>query len=298
MSDAGDERRAERESLTREVRQRLESLRRAGLQHIPACPVVVSTPRIVTARLVESPTPSEPARIVEPPKAPTPKPAVPVAPRPAALPAASLFGKDEAESPVVPAMERPALLEALRVEVAGCTRCAVLAASRTQTVFGVGSPNARLMFIGEAPGADEDRTGEPFVGKAGQLLNDMITKGMGLARADVYIANVLKSRPPNNRDPLPDEVANCLPYLERQIAIVRPEYLCILGKVAASTLLETALPLSRLRGRWHRFRGIATVVTYHPAFLLRTPASKKEAWDDLQMLMKAMGITPPGRKKG
>ena len=117
------------------------------------------------------------------------------------------------------------------------------------------------MFIGEAPGADEDRTGRPFVGRAGVLLTDMITKGMGLDRDDVYIANVLKSRPPENRDPLPDEVAHCLPYLERQIAIIRPEFLCLLGKLAASTLLETALPMGRLRGNWHRYRGIPAVVT-------------------------------------
>ena len=116
------------------------------------------------------------------------------------------------------------------------------------------------MFIGEAPGADEDRLGVPFVGRAGTLLTDMITKGMGLARGDVYIANILKSRPPENRTPLPDEVAHCLPYLERQIAIIRPEFLCLLGKTAVSALLETALPMGRLRGRWHRYRGIPTVV--------------------------------------
>jgi DNA polymerase len=210
---------------------------------------------------------------------------------------AGLFGDMEMDSPVVPPEERPGQLAAMALEVAACTRCPHLASTRTKTVFGVGSPTARLMFIGEAPGADEDRTGVPFVGRAGQLLTDMITKGMGLARDDVYIANVLKSRPPENRNPLPDEVVNCLPYLERQIAIVRPEFICMLGKVAASALLETALPLGRLRGRWHRFRGIPAIVTYHPAYLLRNPAGKKDAWEDLQMLMKAMGITPPSRKK-
>jgi DNA polymerase len=153
------------------------------------------------------------------------------------------------------------------------------------------------MFVGEAPGADEDRTGVPFVGRAGQLLTDMITKGMGLAREEVYIANILKSRPPENRTPEPAEIANCLPYLERQIEIIRPEFLCLLGKVSASTLLDTALPLARLRGKWHRFRGIPTVVTYHPAYLLRNPVDKKKAWDDLQILMKAMGLTPPDRRK-
>jgi DNA polymerase len=125
----------------------------------------------------------------------------------------------------------------------------------------------------------------------------MITKGMGLARGDVYIANILKSRPPENRTPMPDEVAHCLPYLERQIAIVRPEFLCLLGKTAVSALLETALPMGRLRGRWHRYRGIPTVITWHPAYLLRNPAAKREAWDDLQMLMQAMGLKAPDRKR-
>jgi DNA polymerase len=211
----------------------------------------------------------------------------------------SLFGDDDVlETPVVPLAERPALLAALKAEVACCRRCPQLAAARTQTVFGTGSPEARLMFIGEAPGAEEDRTGEPFVGRAGQLLTDMITKGMGLTRGEVYIANILKSRPPENRNPLPDEVAHCLPYLERQIAIIRPEYICLLGATAAQALLETALSVGRLRGRWHRYRGIPTVVTYHPAYLLRNPASKKDAWEDLQMLMRAMGLRPPERKRG
>ncbi len=207
-----------------------------------------------------------------------------------------MFDEPVLDVPPVDPLERPAQLATLAAEVAVCARCPHLAASRTQTVFGTGSPTARLMFIGEAPGADEDRTGQPFVGRAGVLLTDMITKGMGLARADVYIANILKSRPPENRDPLPDEVAHCLPYLERQIAIVRPEFLCLLGRIAAQTLLETALPMSRLRGKWHRYQGISTVVTYHPAYLLRNPAAKKDAWEDLQMLMQAMGLKPPGRK--
>ncbi len=153
------------------------------------------------------------------------------------------------------------------------------------------------MFIGEAPGADEDRTGEPFVGRAGQLLTDMITKGMGLTREEVYIANILKSRPPENRNPLPDEIANCLPFLERQLAVIRPQFICMLGKVAAGTLLQTALPMNKLRGRWHQYRGIPAIATYHPSYLLRTPAAKKDAWEDLQLLMKAMGIAPPSRKK-
>ena len=153
------------------------------------------------------------------------------------------------------------------------------------------------MFVGEAPGADEDRTGLPFVGAAGQLLTDMITKGMGLTRDEVYIANILKSRPPGNRNPLADEIKNCLPFLEQQIAIIRPEFICMLGKVAASSLLVTSLPVGKLRGKWHRYRGIASIVTYHPSYLLREPSAKKSAWEDLQMLMQAMGLKVPSRKK-
>lgn len=304
MSDVSDGQQAEMGALARELRQRLESLRRAGISHIPVAAELPPMTRPVVVRSVE-PTPrpeiETPPAIIAIPEQVSPRPirpSRPPDPTPAPVPIASLFGDQEVDTAAVAPEERPARLEELRAEVAGCTKCPMLAATRTQTVFGVGSPTARLMFIGEAPGADEDRTGVPFVGRAGQLLTDMITKGMGLTRDEVYIANILKSRPPENRNPLPDEVANCLPYLERQIAIVSPEFICMLGKVAASTLLETSLSLGKLRGRWHRYRGIPAVVTYHPAFLLRNPASKKEAWDDLQMLMKAMGIKPPQKKNG
>jgi len=298
MSDVTDEPRTDRDRLTRAVRQRLESLRRAGIDRIPSPPVLTAVARPVTSQPVAPaprPEPEAPAAKITPPPQEPPRPPRPAAVPTPALPAASLFGEQEIENPAVPPGERPARLEELRAEVAACTKCPLLASTRTQTVFGVGSPAARLMFIGEAPGADEDRTGVPFVGKAGQLLTDMITKGMGMTREDVYIANILKSRPPENRNPLPEEIVNCRPFLDRQIGIVRPEFLCVLGKVAASTLLETALPLGKLRGRWHRYRGIPAVVTYHPAFLLRTPSFKKDAWDDLQMLMKAMGLKPPAR---
>jgi DNA polymerase len=269
--------------LIRAVRQRLESLSRAGVDRIPVLELPDPPPLAAPPPVEEAaPEPPEPARRTV---------------APAIMPAASLFGEFEMGEPAVPASERPARLAALAAEVATCHLCPHLAASRTQTVFGVGSPNARLMFIGEAPGVEEDRLGEPFVGRAGKLLTDMITKGMGLERAEVYIANILKSRPPENRDPQPDEVAHCLPYLERQITIIRPEFLCLLGRISAQTLLETALPMGRLRGKWHRYRGIATLVTYHPAYLLRNPAAKKDAWEDLQMLMLAMGIDPAARKK-
>jgi DNA polymerase len=151
------------------------------------------------------------------------------------------------------------------------------------------------MFIGEAPGADEDRQGKPFVGRAGQLLTDMITKGMGLTREQVYIANVLKCRPPENRQPTLTESANCRGYLEEQIAVIRPEFLCLLGRTAATALLDTTLSMGMLRGRWHTYRGIRTLVTYHPSYLLRTPSAKKDAWEDLQILMKEMGLKIPSK---
>lgn len=217
----------------------------------------------------------------------------------AAAPSASLFEATGFDTPMIPVELRPALLSAAAAEVARCTRCPHLAATRTQTVFGCGSPAARLMFIGEAPGADEDRQGIPFVGRAGQLLTDMITKGMGLRREDVYIANVLKCRPPDNRTPTLEEAARCSSYLEHQIDVVRPEFLCLLGKSAAMGVLgvDASTSLGRLRGRWHRYRGIRTLVTYHPSYLLRTPAAKKDAWEDLQILMKEMGLAVPARKR-
>jgi DNA polymerase len=167
-----------------------------------------------------------------------------------------------------------------------------LAESRTQTVFGVGNPEARLAFLGEAPGADEDRQGEPFVGRAGQLLTKII-EACTLRREDVYILNVLKCRPPGNRNPLPDEVSACRGFYERQLEIIRPEFICCLGSVAATTLLDTNQSIGRLRGKWHDWRGTPVLATYHPAYLLRNPAAKKNVWDDMKMLMREMGIAIP-----
>jgi uracil-DNA glycosylase family 4 len=275
----------ERQTLIRSVRQRLESLARAGVDRIALPDVLPTAPRKSRPK-VETPV-LTPIAVATPP--------API--RTAPIVTASLFEEPTIDEPMLAPGDRPAALATLASEVSVCVRCPQLATSRTQTVFGTGSPTARLMFIGEAPGADEDRTGQPFVGRAGALLTDMITKGMGLTRDEVYIANILKSRPPENRTPLPDEVAHCLPYLERQLAIIRPEFLCLLGKTAVSALLETSLPMNRLRGRWHRYRGIPTVVTWHPAYLLRNPAAKRETWDDLQLLMLAMGLKVPDRKK-
>jgi len=255
QSDEGLQHRA-----VRVVKQRLENLQRAGATHLakPRRRAVEAKPRgaetACSAPIVES------------------------------------TRQDELITPaLMPAGERPTALEIIRREVAACTRCAELASSRTQTVFGVGNPNARICFFGEAPGADEDRQGEPFVGRAGQLLTKMI-QACGLKREDVYILNVLKCRPPGNRNPLPDEVTNCRGYFERQLAIVRPEVICCLGAVAAKSLLCTEQSIGKLRGRFHDSQGIPVVCTYHPAYLLRNPAAKVDAWEDLKMMMRRLGV--------
>jgi DNA polymerase len=173
-------------------------------------------------------------------------------------------------------------------EVKDCPKCIQLVRSRTQTVFGVGNIDAELVFVGEAPGADEDKQGEPFVGAAGQLLNKIIT-ACNMKREEIYIANVLKCRPPGNRTPQADEVAHCRGYLDRQLAIIRPRFICCLGSVAAQTLLNTTNSIGRLRKMIHDYQGMKLVATYHPAYLLRNPAAKKDVWEDMKMLMKAMG---------
>lgn len=180
----------------------------------------------------------------------------------------------------------------LAARVAGCTRCA-LHKSRTQTVFGVGRRDARLFVIGEAPGADEDRQGEPFVGRAGQLLNAML-RAIGLPRSEVYIANILKCRPPGNRDPQPEEASSCTPYLSQQIALVQPRVLLAVGRIAAQWLLQTDTPIGRLRGRVSSYgeRNTPLVVTYHPAYLLRSPLDKAKAWTDLCLVKDLLSQSP------
>jgi DNA polymerase len=180
--------------------------------------------------------------------------------------------------------------------VAGCTRCAELVATRTQTVFGVGLLDPPLCFIGEAPGADEDRQGEPFVGQAGQLLNRIIA-ACGLRRDEVYICNIIKCRPPGNRPPLPSEAGNCREYLDRQLQLVRPRFLCALGATAANNLLNTRAGIGKLRGRFYEYQGIPVLCTYHPAALLpgRSPQLKKEVWEDMKMLLARMGRPIPGK---
>jgi uracil-DNA glycosylase len=198
-----------------------------------------------------------------------------------------------------------AALKLIREDLGDCTRCKLHKQGRKQIVFGVGNQRAELVFVGEGPGADEDAQGEPFVGRAGQLLNNMI-RAMGLRREDVYIANIVKCRPPGNRTPERDECETCSPFLMRQIAVIKPKVIVALGAVAAKNLLAINAPMSELRGRFYDFKpagvrtdsawpGARLAVTYHPAFLLRDPRQKGEAWKDLQMVMKYLGIEPPKR---
>jgi uracil-DNA glycosylase family 4 len=190
----------------------------------------------------------------------------------------------------------PSDLGALREIVAACTRCAELSSKRTNIVFGVGDPKAELMFIGEAPGADEDREGEPFVGRAGELLTKII-QAMGYKRSEVYIANILKCRPPNNRVPLPDESANCKPYLRKQIELIRPKVIVTLGATALRGLLGVETAISATRGQWRLYEDIAVMPTFHPAYLLRNPAAKREVWTDMKAVMAKLGRELPPQPK-
>ena len=211
---------------------------------------------------------------------PPPAPTIQAAPKPSEPPPPS--------EPIIQAADAVASLEWIPLEqrVAACTQCAELCAHRTQTVFGVGNRRADLMVVGEAPGRDEDRQGEPFVGRAGQLLDRMLL-AMGLPRERVYIANVLKCRPPNNRDPKPAEADACRPFLERQIALTQPKVLLSVGRISAQNLLRTEQAVGRLRSRVHTLEpmGLPLIVTYHPAYLLRQPSEKRKAWEDLQRVM-------------
>lgn len=194
--------------------------------------------------------------------------------------------------PTDPLIDRKQSLTLLAQQVARCDRCPALFSTRTQTVFGVGPIAPELCFVGEAPGADEDRLGEPFVGAAGQLLNKMIV-AMGFSRDEVYICNTLKCRPPQNRTPTPQECENCRGYFEQQIELVGPKYICCLGGTAAQNVLGSKLGITKLRGKFYEYRGIPVLCTFHPSYLLRTPAAKRDAWADLQMLLAKMGRKAP-----
>ena len=247
--------------LQKAVLQQLESLQRSGMRQLPRCSV---------------------AEIAEPESSPAPPPPVETGSSPAAQERLAVTRPTDSSS--------PESLEVIAAEVVECTRCDELVKNRTQTVFGVGNPSARLCFMGEAPGADEDRQGEPFVGRAGKLLTDIIEKGMKLTRQDVYILNVLKCRPPGNRNPAGDEVSNCRHFFEPQLAVIQPEFICCLGSIDTQNLLETKQPIGRLRGTFHEWRGIKVLATYHPAYLLRNPSAKKDTWQDIQLLMAEMDL--------
>ena len=210
-----------------------------------------------------------------------------------ALPGA-LFAEAGTTAPVVALDDRRTSLKLLAEEVKGCVKCAELCSTRTQTVFGQGELGAELCFVGEAPGADEDAQGLPFVGAAGQLLNKIIA-ACGMKREEVYVCNILKCRPPGNRTPQPNEAANCRGFLERQIELVRPKFICALGGCAATNLLQTTLSVGKLRGRFHDYHGIPVLVTYHPSYLLphRSPEKKRDVWEDMKLLMAKMGRTIP-----
>jgi DNA polymerase len=210
------------------------------------------------------------------------KPAATTTTSPSSLAAGNVF-----DAPVDSSVGESKSLEELRASIGDCRRCK-LWSGRTNLVFGVGNPRAKVMFVGEAPGRDEDLKGEPFVGRAGQLLTDIITKGMKLSRDDVYIANVVKCRPPNNRDPEPDEVEACEPFLKKQVDLVRPKVIVALGRFAVQCLLRSKQPITRLRGQWHEYEEIKLMPTFHPAYLLRNPGDKKLVWEDIQKVIEAL----------
>jgi uracil-DNA glycosylase family 4 len=288
-----------RDKLRRIVIDRLESLQQAGVLQLPRS---------------RGSVPQSGEAAVHPPVAVVPQKAVQaervenVAVAEAQRPAVSEVEKDETwlmakksgwqVAPATSLFEPPTskkgstsnvTLEVLQEQVAGCTRCNELASTRTQTVFGVGNPKARLCFLGEAPGADEDKTGIPFVGRGGQLL-DKIIEACQLKREEVYILNMVKCRPPANRNPLPHELTNCRGYLDSQLDLIQPEFICCLGAVPSQNLLGTTITIGKLRGKFHSYRGAKVVCTYHPAFLLRSPSFKKETWADMKMLMREMGV--------
>jgi DNA polymerase len=258
-------------------------------------PAVATSQRTAVATPPRAIAPHAPAPVTRP--APVPASFEPEFPQELATPMPKPVSFDALAPPVemIAPAKRAAALERVRADIGDCTRCPLAYAGRHKIVFADGDPNARLMFVGEGPGADEDAQGLPFVGKAGQLLNNMIA-AMGLRRDEVYIANIVKCRPPGNRTPEFVEAGTCSQFLVRQIDIVRPQVIVALGSTAATYLLGVRQSLSSLRGRWHATRGARLAVTYHPAFLLRDPRQKSEAWKDLQMVMAELGLKAAPRK--
>lgn len=301
-----DDLRAELSELVRHFQTHIAWQRELGAAELPRtsshrapspASVVIAAPQPPASVVIAAPP--APALVVEVvPVAARVAPAVVAAVAPAP-PAAALTLLD-VDPPVAqgdPPLDRASRTGALTViqrEVAGCTACK-LAQRRTQTVFARGNPEARLVFIGEGPGEQEDKQGLPFVGPAGQLL-DKIIVAMHLDPDAVYVCNVVKCRPPGNRTPEPDEVAACTPFLLKQLGVVRPEVIVTLGRTATGFLLGSNAPMSRLRGQWHSYQGIPLLPTWHPSYLLREPAHKGETWSDMKLVMQRLGLTPPGAR--
>lgn len=269
-------------NLSRLLQQQLESLRQSGLTHLPCSADRRHVP-------LEMPTRDQPAPETANATAVTShrESVAPVRTRNDNSQQSLLI--EEASVSTVSHEERCEQLARLAEQVAKCTRCRELAESRTQTVFGVGNPQAQIMFIGEAPGADEDRQGEPFVGRAGQLMNKIIEASQ-LKREDIYICNILRCRPPGNRNPTTDEAANCREYLDGQISTVDPDYIVCWGSVAAQNLLDTTQSIGKMRGGFHTYGRAKVMCTYHPSYLLRNPSAKKQVWEDMQFLMRDLGV--------
>lgn len=285
--------------LNKAARQQLQDWMRSGVvdfdKNVDAISIVVEGE---VNEVDEEPTASQPPK-TEPTKQTKPSPPTPAKPpekrrAEAAKPVIPVPQNTTHEKVVLSGTTPHEQLEELKSCVANCTRCPDLANTRNQTVFGTGNPNAKVMFLGEAPGADEDRTGEPFVGRAGQLL-DKIIGACGWKREDLYICNILKCRPPGNRNPTLQEATNCREYLDSQIANVDPEYIVCWGTVAAQNLLDTKSPIGRMRGKFFEHGKAKVLCTYHPSYLLRNPAAKAPVWEDLQLLLREMGIDPKAK---
>lgn len=283
MSDASEI------DLRRVILQSLESWHAAGMTHLAAVPMVV----VPAATVAVDPEPE----VATTPSITEGTPP-PMAKKPATAKSKEWFEPTDlavVEPKGPPAArnlslaDRVAELKVLSEKVAKCTRCSELASTRTQTVFGVGNPEARVVFIGEAPGADEDAQGEPFVGRAGQLLNKII-EAMKLKREEIYICNILRCRPPGNRLPAPEEAGNCREYLDGQLGIINPEYIVCWGSCAAQNLLAMTDSIGKMRGRFFQYGRAKVLCTYHPSYLLRNPTAKKDVWEDMKILMKEMGI--------
>ncbi len=266
------------QQLADSLRSYLETLKESGVGSLPG--------RVVAEQRPSVPAVQEPASMVR--VAPPASPAAPPQPMMKKEDAVAMPTQQPQDIFVTSQLPNVTTLEDLRAGIGECRRCR-LCEGRTNIVFGVGNPHAEVMFVGEGPGHDEDRQGEPFVGRSGQLLTDIITKGMKMTREEIYIVNVVKCRPPENRNPEPDEIAACRPFLLKQIDIIKPRIIVAWGTFAAQTLLQVKTPISRLRGVWHSYHGVKLMPTFHPAYLLRNPNDKRLVWLDIQAVLRELG---------